>query len=76
MNNLIINSLSFSYPGRIILGDFSIQFEQGWTCVAGANGIGKSTLLNLITGNLSPSSGSISFSGDAVYCAVNNGVIK
>ena len=72
---LQIEKLYFSYPSSrtILFEDFSLQFYDGWTCLAGSNGCGKSTLLKLIAGILSPDSGriytgsSIS-SNDIVYC--------
>ena len=49
--------------------DFSLQFAEGWTCVAGSNGCGKSTLLRLLAGMLLPDGGKISLGeGSAVYC--------
>lgn len=66
-----INTLSFSYPSAhaALFEDFSLQFHDGWTCVAGSNGCGKSTLLKLVAGMLLPDSGSVSCDGEAVYCA-------
>lgn len=70
-----ITNLSFSYPSsnvRLFEG-FSLQFTEGWTCVAGSNGCGKSTLLRLLAGMLVPDGGKISFgagasASDTVYC--------
>lgn len=72
---LQIEKLYFSYPSSPanLFEDFSLQFYEGWTCLAGSNGCGKSTLLKLIAGILSPDSGRI-FTGpaisnnDIVYC--------
>jgi len=72
---LQIEKLYFSYPSSPanLFEDFSLQFYEGWTCLAGSNGCGKSTLLKLIAGLLSPDSGRI-FTGpaisnnDIVYC--------
>lgn len=72
---LQIEKLHFSYPSSTtnLFEDFSLQFYEGWTCLAGSNGCGKSTLLKLIAGLLSPDSGRI-FTGpaisnnDIVYC--------
>ena len=56
-----ITNLSFSYPSTNVrlFEDFSVQFTEGWTCVAGSNGSGKSTLLRLIAGMLIPDGGKI-----------------
>lgn len=72
---LQIEKLYFSYPTTPanLFEDFSLQFYDGWTCLAGSNGCGKSTLLKLIAGSLLPDSGRI-FTGatisnnDIVYC--------
>lgn len=72
---LQIEKLYFSYPTTPanLFEDFSLQFNDGWTCLAGSNGCGKSTLLKLIAGSLLPDSGRI-FTGatisnnDIVYC--------
>ena len=73
--SLQIQKLYFSYPTShvTLFEDFSFQFYDGWTCVAGSNGCGKSTLLKLIAGLLIPDSGKISGAGDAsdngiIYC--------
>ncbi len=52
--------VGFSYGDRPILRDFTYNFAQGEKIgIVGANGIGKSTFLNLITGVLQPNSGEI-----------------
>ncbi len=46
-----IENLSFSYGQQSILEDMTFAVEAGdFLAVAGANGVGKSTLLNLICG--------------------------
>lgn len=58
---LEINNLDFSYPNTPILTDFSYIFKKGEKCgVVGKNGIGKTTLLKLIAGELLPDAGKIS----------------
>lgn len=58
---LYINNLTFSYPNAAepLFEDVSLQFESGWTGLVGANGGGKSTLLKLIHGELTPDRGDI-----------------
>ncbi|KAJ3323270.1 hypothetical protein HDV06_002037 [Boothiomyces sp. JEL0866] len=55
-----IESLSFSYGDRPILNDITLNIELGDRIgIVGRNGEGKSTLLELITGNLMRKTGSI-----------------
>lgn len=61
-----LQNLSFSYSkNRKIFSDLSLSIEKGTICgLLGKNGVGKTTLLNLISGLLRPqSSGSISVLG-------------
>ena len=52
--------VGFSYGDRCILHGFTYNFAQGEKIgIVGANGIGKSTFLNLITGDLQPDCGEI-----------------
>ncbi|MDF7824378.1 ATP-binding cassette domain-containing protein [Pontiellaceae bacterium B12227] len=49
---------------RQALGEVSMEFNRAqWCNLLGVNGSGKSTLLRIISGELQPSSGSISISG-------------
>ena len=73
--SLEIQKLYFSYPSShvTLFEDFSLQFNDGWTCIAGSNGCGKSTLLKLIAGLLKPDEGRIvsggqSTTGCVIYC--------
>ena len=53
-------NVSKSYDGRTMLDDFSYTFKRGEKIgIVGANGIGKSTFLRLITEQLRPDSGRI-----------------
>lgn len=51
-------NISFSIPGRTLINDFSSLVMRG-DCVAlvGPNGIGKSTLIKLLLGDLQPDEG-------------------
>ena len=64
-------NVSFTYPGSVnpVVKKLSFDLGSGWTCLAGANGSGKTTVLKLSVGLLKPDSGSVSSSGTAVYCS-------
>ncbi|MFQ6550283.1 ABC-F family ATP-binding cassette domain-containing protein [Aestuariibius sp. 2305UL40-4] len=60
MTSVSIASLSWQTPTNYTLfDDLSLTFGSGRTGLVGRNGTGKSTLLRLIAGELSPSSGAI-----------------
>ena len=57
---LELDNVSKSFDGLRVLDNFSYVFKRGEKLgVVGANGTGKSTLLNLIAGDLIPDSGRI-----------------
>jgi phospholipid/cholesterol/gamma-HCH transport system ATP-binding protein len=59
-----INHLTFSRNGRKIFDDVSLRVPKGKvTAIMGPSGIGKTTLLRLIGGQLQPESGEIWFDG-------------
>lgn len=55
--------LTKRYGGFTALDHLSITFEKGIYGILGANGAGKSTMMNLITDNIRRDSGSITFNG-------------
>ncbi len=57
---LEMDRVSKSYGDTVVLKDFEYIFKKGERIgIIGKNGIGKSTFLNMITGNESPDSGTI-----------------
>ena len=64
MSFLTVSHVSHSFGGRQILEDVSFKLEKGEHIgLVGANGEGKSTFFNLITNNLLPDDGQISWPG-------------
>ena len=63
--NLVeINNLTFKRGDRVIYNDISLSIPQGKvTAIMGPSGIGKTTLLRLIGGQIRPESGQILFAG-------------
>jgi ABC-type bacteriocin/lantibiotic exporter with double-glycine peptidase domain len=54
--SLLFQNLSFTYyrATQPIIRNLSVHFTPGWTGIVGANGVGKSTILKLATGDLEP----------------------
>ena len=70
--SVALSNLSFCWPdGQRVLSSLSASFGPGRTGLIGVNGAGKSTLLRLIAGQLRPSSGSVTATGD-VGCLPQN----
>ncbi|MBK5071491.1 phospholipid ABC transporter ATP-binding protein MlaF [Budviciaceae bacterium CWB-B4] len=66
--NLVeVRDMSFSRNGRPIFQDINLTVPRGKvTAIMGPSGIGKTTLLRLIGGQLAPDSGDIIFDGDNI----------
>jgi ATPase subunit of ABC transporter with duplicated ATPase domains len=59
---ITVSNLSLRYGKRTLFEDVNLKFTQG-NCygIIGANGAGKSTFLKILSGEIDPSSGSVSF---------------
>ncbi|WP_448204874.1 ABC-F family ATP-binding cassette domain-containing protein [Azospirillum sp. sgz302134] len=64
MASITLSSLAWSAPdGHTVLSDLDLSFGRERTGLVGRNGVGKTTLLKLITGELPPLAGSVLVSG-------------
>ena len=60
-----INNVSFGYKKQMIFKDFNLEIKKGeTTLITGINGVGKTTLLRLMSGVLYPIKGDIRYSAD------------
>ena len=69
MTTVNINSLNKTYPNQPapVLKDFSLSINDGeMIALLGPSGMGKSTLLKLVTGIERPDSGDIQFDGSSI----------
>ncbi len=59
---ITVSNLSLRYGKRTLFEDVNLKFTQG-NCygIIGANGSGKSTFLKILSGDIDPSTGSVSF---------------
>lgn len=61
MNDIAVKNLTVSFDGKTVLDNFSYVFPAGHTtCIMGASGCGKTTLLNALLGFVKPDTGEIS----------------
>lgn len=62
-----IQNVSYSYEGTAALKDITLHISKGEAvALLGANGSGKSTMLKLINGIISPDSGSYKFNNEEI----------
>src|SRR5210317_805372 len=68
INSIIeFENISLSYGNRVILDNISFKINEGQIFgMLGPNGVGKSTIFNLITGLISPKTGKIKINGHNV----------
>lgn len=73
MGNVIeVKHVSFKYEETSVLKNVSFAIEDGdFVCLSGSNGVGKSTMLNIILGLLKPDKGTVSIYNENVATMKN-----
>lgn len=69
MNRLVLSDVSYRYPknNRDVFSNVSLSFHSGKVyCVIGESGVGKSTLLKIISGLIRPDTGTMSYNDQIV----------
>lgn len=68
MNEILeLKNLSKYYKRKLIFSNVNASFEQGKvTAILGLNGVGKTTLLKVITKQINSSGGSVNFNGNNI----------
>ena len=62
--SIVLTDVAWSTPdGRPVVSDLSLGFAPERTGLVGRNGVGKTTLVKLITGELQPKAGAVAVSG-------------
>ncbi|MCX5084689.1 ATP-binding cassette domain-containing protein [Streptomyces sp. NBC_00401] len=70
--SLTCSALSFQWQdGTPVIDGLSLAIGRGRTGLVGTNGTGKSTLLRLLAGQLTPSRGSVTVGGNLAYLPQN-----
>lgn len=71
-SNVTLSGVTFEFEnGRILFQNLSFTLGPGVTALVGANGVGKTTLGKLISGELSPSKGIIKTQGNVLILKQN-----
>lgn len=66
-NLLNISHLTVAFSGVTAVDDLSLTLEKGKVYgLIGTNGAGKSTVVNVVSGNLKPTSGQITYEGHSI----------
>lgn len=70
--SIVCTRLSFTWPdGTTVFQDLSLTVGTGHTGLVAPNGVGKTTLLRLIAGELAPTAGAVTVTGTLGYLPQN-----
>lgn len=68
MNVIEYKNISMAYGDKVIIEDFSLAIEKGeFISIIGSSGCGKTTLLKMVNGLLTPTSGSVYVHGKDIH---------
>ena len=70
-HNLVCENISYSVGEKNILSNISLSLGHQKTGLVGSNGVGKTTLIRVLVGELKPSSGAIFVKGKIGYLPQN-----
>ena len=79
---LEVNDVTKRFGGLTAVKNATFTLQKGeLTGILGPNGAGKTTLFNMLTGFMAPTSGAVTFNGEAVqglapYKVVNRGMAR
>ncbi len=78
MSSIVVSELEYAHPGRdSLFFDVSFGVSPGeHAALVGPNGVGKSTILKLLTGELTPDEGEISMRGTVLAMTQDVGMSK
>ena len=60
---LVVSNLSKQFKNKLAVSNLTMAFQEGVYGLLGANGVGKTTLIQMLCGILSPTAGEIKFNG-------------
>jgi ATPase subunit of ABC transporter with duplicated ATPase domains len=75
MGNLAVSELAYAHPGgELLFSDVSFRVVRGrHAALVGVNGIGKSTLLRILAGEIEPLEGTVARGGRVAYMSQDAG---
>jgi ATPase subunit of ABC transporter with duplicated ATPase domains len=78
VGHVVVSRLAYAHPGgELLFSDVSFRLSAGeHVGLVGANGVGKTTLLKVLAGELAPDDGEASVGGRAGYMPQDVGVAK